>query len=556
MSVGQGNPADIVHPTAGRPATPPRPAALASAPDALTLFRCLRRCWGRALTVGLVLAGASAALAWHVIPPSKHLARTLIHVPASKPTVLPSSERTPVLADHQRNQIALAKSRLVLNAALKRPGISELGIIRSQANALEWLERAIQVDFTVAPEVIRIAVSGDNPDELAKLVAALRDAYRSEILNKDRSERMEKLNTLAKQRQVYSDQLRAKLETQHQLEVQGGIKDPNTRGVFQSFENMRISWYERDLVQTEGELNKARVELAVQQSMARDSAKAGVPEAEIQAALNKDLSVLKSLDAVKEVKDKIAAFAAKSAKGEADPLLNSDRKRLAELQQAVEKAKQERSAEIADSLRAARRGTAAEAVHQWEVRVETLAGSAKSLREQLDQLYRARQKMNENNVQLDSDHDTTARLEWLVKQMADEEAKTQVAIDTTPVGFEVIEDATVIGAADDKRRLAGTAGAFAGILGLLLFAFAYYEFQSRRVASVDEIVHGLGLNLVGAIPASTGRATAVRESTPGDIPVHSTLAEAVDATRVVLLRAARSESLRVVMITSANGGEG
>jgi capsular exopolysaccharide synthesis family protein len=538
------------------PAAPPPPAALATSPDGRTLLKCLRRCWGRAVIVGLVAAGTAAAVAWNVIPPSNHLARTLIHVPVGKFVLFRTSEATPVLADHQRTQVALAKSRLVLDAALKLPGISELEIFRSQMKPLEWLERNVQVDFTVAPEVIRIAVKGDNADDLGKLVGALRDAYRSQILDKDKSQRLQRLNTLDKQRQTYAEQLQAKLETQRQLEKQGAAKDASARGIMQSFDTMRLSWYERDLVQTESDLNRSKIELAIKQAGDADAANAVVPDAEVQTAMNRDPLVLKGQDLVKELKENIAAFVAKSAKGESDPLLQPQRKRLGDAEQALGKLKRDLGPQIADGMRSARRAAAADAARQLETRVAMLSANVKSLREQVDEIRQRMQKVNENNVQLDTDRESTIRLEGLVKQIADEQTKLQFELDTNPVRFEIIEEATVLATGDDKRRLIGTAGAFAGAFALLLVAFAYHEFQSRKIDTVEEIVHGLGLNLVGAIPASASRASAAGATAAGDMPIHNVLAEAIDATRVMLLQAARSDSVRVVMITSANSGEG
>ena len=117
--------------------------------------------------MGVVVAVVAATVAWKMIPPSKHTARTLIHIPPGT-LVAQGNRSNPV--DLQRTLVALAKGRLVLNAALKRPGIAELNIVRSQANPLDWLEKEVQVDFSVAPDVIRIAISGDVPDELGKLV--------------------------------------------------------------------------------------------------------------------------------------------------------------------------------------------------------------------------------------------------------------------------------------------------------------------------------------------------------------------------------------------------
>jgi len=60
---------------------------------------------------------------------------------------------------------------------------------------------------------------------------------------------------------------------------------------------------------------------------------------------------------------------------------------------------------------------------------------------------------------------------------------------------------------------------------------------------------------MGTLPDSSARAYGARANGNGD-DGHSLLAEAVDATRTILLRSARADGLRVVMVTSAHSGEG
>ena len=556
MSLNAGVSSAPPNPSAGLPVSPAAPpAALATAPNALALAKCLRRCWKPAVAVGIVAAGVAAVVAWFAIPPSKHLARTVIYVPSEK-LVFPTVESTHNAADRQRTQLAWAKSRTVLNAALKRPGIGDLEIVHSQANALEWLEKEVQVDFSIAPEVIRIAISGDHPDDLAKLVVALRDAFRIEVYDKVGVERNKRLDIFGKQRRAYADELKAKLDAARDLERQGATRDTSIRGFLQSFSNMQLSWYEKDLIQTESDLNRSRIELEIRREGAKGLANAVVPESDLQAMFNKDPTILTSQEYVRKLKEFIAEFQEKSAKGDADPLLKQHRKTLGDAELALEKLKKEQTPRAAEAWRAAQRAAAADAINQLGIKVDMLAANAKSLRVQVDGLREQMQKMNENNVQLDSDRDATVRLEGLVKQIGDEEAKLKFEIDNNPVRFEIMEDATVLGAADDKRRILGTAGAFGGMFALLLLAFSFHEFRARKIGTVEEIVHGLGMNLVGTVPASAPRPAGGRATAAGEVSMQNTLAEAIDATRVMLLRAARSESLRVVMVTSASSGEG
>jgi capsular exopolysaccharide synthesis family protein len=90
---------------------------------------------------------------------------------------------------------------------------------------------------------------------------------------------------------------------------------------------------------------------------------------------------------------------------------------------------------------------------------------------------------------------------------------------------------------------------------MTLFSVSFWEFRARRIDTAEEVVQGLGLRIVGALPALSGRGRH-RPVAAQERRLHSLLVESIDATRAMVLHATRSESIRVVMITSALKGEG
>ena len=107
---------------------------------------------------------------------------------------------------------------------------------------------------------------------------------------------------------------------------------------------------------------------------------------------------------------------------------------------------------------------------------------------------------------------------------------------------------------DKRTMMAGVAGL--GSFGLVLAGIAFLEFRSRRVASVDDVTLGLGLNLVGALPAWPRGRPMQGKKGQELAPLRNVLHESVDAMRTVLLRMAVNENLKSVMVTSAVEGEG
>src|SRR5262249_32795017 len=90
---------------------------------------------------------------------------------------------------------------------------------------------------------------------------------------------------------------------------------------------------------------------------------------------------------------------------------------------------------------------------------------------------------------------------------------------------------------------------------LALFGVAFFEFRARKLCLPNEVAHGLGLNVVGTVPAMPAASKNANDSAL-EAQCLNQLQESVDAIRTVLLHKARNEALHLIMITSANTGEG
>jgi capsular exopolysaccharide synthesis family protein len=118
------------------------------------------------------------------------------------------------------------------------------------------------------------------------------------------------------------------------------------------------------------------------------------------------------------------------------------------------------------------------------------------------------------------------------------------------------DPATVHPEQNIKKLIMMAGGAGGAAMGLVLLVIAYWEFRARRIKSVEDVVQGLGWRLVGQLPAlpEQTRGLLRRPADPGYW--QSIMTESVDATRTMILHAARVDGLRTVMVTSAVSGEG
>jgi polysaccharide biosynthesis transport protein len=108
---------------------------------------------------------------------------------------------------------------------------------------------------------------------------------------------------------------------------------------------------------------------------------------------------------------------------------------------------------------------------------------------------------------------------------------------------------------DIKRQLLAVILAPLVILVGVCLLVAWWEFRARRIQSSEEVIKGLGMRVVGAVPAVSVRVRS-RPLTNGKESAGSSLLESIDGIRTVLLRDASVQETRVVMVTSPVSGEG
>jgi hypothetical protein len=177
-----------------------------------------RRLWALVF-IGVGVGGLLAvALLWEKMA-SGPTACALVRLSKAPPHILPDSAPTGRREDDfetfRQNQVALVKSRMVLTNVLHDPKVIPIlptppspsyatQILNWLFNSkpqdpVEWLEEHVQVDFELSPEIMRISVTGKNPDESIAIVTAVRDAY----LNRVRDSERLKLDNLISMRNKY-----------------------------------------------------------------------------------------------------------------------------------------------------------------------------------------------------------------------------------------------------------------------------------------------------------------------------------------------------------------
>ena len=109
------------------------------------------------------------------------------------------------------------------------------------------------------------------------------------------------------------------------------------------------------------------------------------------------------------------------------------------------------------------------------------------------------QSINQTALSLESTKDEIRFTERNAELIGQEVANLEIELDA-PSRVTLYEHAEVPRAASEKKRLVATGFAGFSIFALVLLSVAWLDARVRRIDRVDEVVHGLGMELVGTLP--------------------------------------------------------
>lgn len=553
-------PGGILAPPAGPygpTVTIPGGSAAKTGPTPLGLLNALRRRWVLATFLGLLVGAALGTGVWFILPGGKHTARAIIQLRPS--TVESGKGASEDFESFRRSQMFLVKSRDLVNRTLAEPKIASLPTIREADDPVQLLETGIRVDGSVAPDLMVVSFSGNNREDLVKIVDGLVGRYVDDANNAVRASLMEK----AKRLDTLIGDLRASVERdereiRRKAEFNGtvGIEDTNKQlSALKVMETqltgevaaMRIANQDKELL-----LSKVKEKLEIAKT---DRSKLATDPLLVRDWVSKHHKVapLLTKKAAREVDLQQARTAAGGVKDA--PVVLALEAEVAQFQKDIEKAK----AEVAPEVRAALQEDGEQLLMLQRDDIQERLGfdrASLELKEKtLTELTRnagtiAKTGFDIQSLQRGLDP-MRKRLDLL------EDQKIQIVIERGMESRVSIREAAVLILNENlkqKLMMAGAVGV-AGFLGVLAL-IALMEWRNRRVDGVDQVVTDLGMRVIGTVPAFPNRASLKAAEAAGNANWRFILNESINSTRTMLLHAARSQSMQVVMVTSATQGEG
>lgn len=529
-----------------------RPGPPSDTPDLAGLLRALRRRWKLAVAGSLVFGLLAAVAVLLLLPPPKYTTSALVFVAATRPKeIFETRESSVAYSTYQETQLALAGSRMVMEAALKQDSVATLASVVKQADPIDWLGSEIKVDFPRGSEIFRISMTGAYPPkDVEILVNAVTDAYMNGVVEQEcqeRNARFERLKTLLEDLQ--KDLRRKREDYKNAAEVVGASNKQNA-AIKQQMLIEHLGQARQELLRLGSDLRNAQARLKILQSRQEEvqDATVDISSNSLEQRIESDTEVMQLRGRLTDLDHQLQSFR-RTARKPNDPAIFRANQEIAQFKKDLE-----------HRLKSLRRTPATVTANPSRTPSDPQLAGAQQYFDILKEQERAvRDEVAVLQGEMSSLNIRSMDFHWLEDEitLATETARTvgtevqAMSVELkAPPRIRLIEKAKAPFVTDPKRKLRYTAGATIAVVCGYLGLLSFWEYQARRIASPDEVVEGLGLKLVGSLPSLAGPRRA-----GGEVVQQRLLVDSIDAIRTMLLAAARYEPLRILMVTSALKGE-
>lgn len=530
----------------------------------LAVLHALRRHALVALAVGLACAAVTGTALWMVWKPT-YKAEALLELKPSQPVVVSrTADQSQAMNEFEifrETQQSLLKSRFVINAALRDVKLKNRPcIIREDLahNAIPWVTEQIHVDFaSKMAGIMQVSATLPDAQDAAALVNAVVEAYMKEVVDYDRQQRRDRLSDLQQIAAEKDNEVRGKRELlKRELEntSAGDEQTMATRtqlavqmyGEFmRQFQGMRAE--HQALL---GKIREAKTALA-------DLKEAEIPESEVVMILNvnpmyRDLQTrLTMLQQFRRLHERTIAPGTKLTPG-----FDRTNAEYEATQGQLEKLHSDTKEMVRDSKRIALNQEIRRLETQELVSTERLVAFEKEVQRKGDEA----ESVGKSTVNVQMAHADVDNIERILHNVNEEKERLRVEL-SAPRRVNVLGDKTAPAAVPETeaRDFRYMFIVFGSVLALLLpvAGIVALDLSKARINSAADVSKRLKIPVIGAvplIPAAIMRR--LGEATQRNRIWKMRFTESVDGVAARLLRKADCDQTRVVLITSAMGGEG
>jgi capsular exopolysaccharide synthesis family protein len=542
-----GSPPAVMFPAS---LAPPSQDVLRGGMDVNWFLHCLRRRLILAVCMGAVVAIASAIALWFIFPESSS-AIALFQVESKEPSLAFDVSHGNDVRDFdilQKTQLALLQSHFVLQSALRGPGIASLSALAGERDPVQWLMDRLKVSFQQNSEILSIILSGDeDPEDLRKLVDAVSLAYLNEVVFAKDQERLVTRDALAKSLSKISSEIETKMDEYLAMAKDMGVSEAFDQHDPESDMLMReVTDAMRAKSDLDSKLVQTQTDFAVMQQQLKDPSMLQV-QAEEQMKTDPNVSMLNQQ--LMSVQYSLSSQQT-AMKGARSKEIDRLQKQVAAIQKQISDYKNQLIQQMSGQQKNQPNVQLQAITKEYQIRAGMLGKQSAALDKTIQDMSEKLVKKAGKSVDLEVRHNALEQLQEIAKDMGVKLQTFDIEAEA-PKRIKEIQPAIVNQGINRVIRYCIAGLGFCGGFGLTCFGIAYLEFRNRRLNGPDQVDEGLGIRVVGTLPALSSRTML-----DPNHPVIAQLTESIDSVRTQLMHDSTSRRRQVVLVTSASTMEG
>lgn len=432
-------PANKSSPDVGQAAEQPGPPPAGATAAA---YACPRSCLPILCIVLLCIMFAGVvALAvtvwWYTREPTaedelpKDSVYALLRVASHEPALLfrsPEGDPERNFQMYKRTQEQLLKSEFVLRAVLRIGKVSNLPVVKRQDDPVAWLSRRLRVDFPGDAEIMRVSLEGVDPESAVALVNEVVNAYMREVVDKEKNERMKRLNELEEAYVTTENQVKKKWTELKQLAEKLGTSETGTLSMTQQIAFQEYTESRRELVPVRIELRQAESELKIQEALLSNADEIEVSELDLDAFMRSDAvaeQLFYQLNQVRQQLSDVDATTTAPAKAQYTEKFKRD---LRALQDQLNM----RRATLREELKQRQLATAKADVERLKVRIAVLSEQKDRIERDLEQQKDHLEQMSSSSIDIEMMRAEIEQLAKVLGGIAEEREILKVELRSAP----------------------------------------------------------------------------------------------------------------------------
>jgi Mrp family chromosome partitioning ATPase len=478
----------------------------------------------------------------------------------------------------KNTQSQLIQTPIVMNAAIKSAEAQAVLPKEGVENPLNWLSDRVAITFPNDGEIMRLSLRAPEGKSAVVLLDAVVQAYLQEAVLSERNARMSRLGSLEEVHADAEGKARGKRANLRELVDTLGTGDTKTLSLAQQSSVERYSVMRQELSRVTFELMRAEGELEIlKRSLANSAAAAPVEEPAsdhlLQPAIHQvDLEKANAADpqmaALRanhiQLAGKISQIQRQLTPDKAGPRVKELERELEQVEQEMESRGRVLHDYLLHQARQGQSGVAggtngmdlASKIEALKLKANVFKSQKEQLESEVADAEETSKSIGRSSIDVEMMRAEIASYEEVRARLGEEIERTRIELNAEP-RIRLLSSAALSSNSDGKKRIAA-AGAV-GFAGLCLPFILLIALDMKRGTIGDSTIvkNALNVEILGSVSRYKGKLPANinydQAKLRRDLAVHM---ESVHSVAATILRNRSLDGNAVVMVTSAEHGEG